>query len=80
MVHFEVTGGVDPLLTAHMQKGDKVLAEANAMVAMQDGLSLKGRSRGGLFKSLARKLLNDEKESLNEDREIVEDQKELLTV
>ena len=60
MVHFEVTGGVDPLLTAHMQKGDKVLAEANAMVAMQDGLSLKGRSRGGLFKSLARKLLNDE--------------------
>lgn len=60
MVHFEVTGGVDPLLTAHMQKGDKVLAEANAMVAMQDGLSLKGRSRGGLFKSLARKILNDE--------------------
>ena len=60
MVHFEVTGGVDPLLSARLQKGDKVLSESNAMVSMEDTLTLKGRTRGGFFKSIARKLLNDE--------------------
>ena len=59
-MHFEITGSVDPLLSVSLQKGEKVLAESNAMVAMDGDLSLKGRSRGGIMKSLARKLLNDE--------------------
>lgn len=60
MVRFEITGGVDPLLTVSLELGDKVLAESNAMVAMDGDLSLKGKSRGGVLKSLARKFLNDE--------------------
>lgn len=60
MVRFEVTGGVDPLLTVQLDCGDKVLAESNAMVAMDGVLSLKGKSRGGVLKSFARKLFNDE--------------------
>ena len=59
-MHFEITGSVDPLLSVSLQKGEKVLAESNAMVAMDGDLSLKGRSRGGIMKSLARKFLNDE--------------------
>lgn len=60
MVQFQVTGGVDPLLTVTLEHGDKVLAESNAMVAMDGDLSLQGKSRGGIMKSLARKFFNDE--------------------
>ena len=55
-MRFEITGSVDPLLSVTLEKGEKVLAESNAMVAMDGDLSLKGRSRGGIMKSLARKL------------------------
>jgi uncharacterized protein (AIM24 family) len=60
MVRFEITGGVDPLLAVNLERGDKVLAESNAMVAMDGALTLKGKSRGGVLKSIARKFLNDE--------------------
>ncbi|EJX02504.1 protein containing DUF124, partial [gut metagenome] len=60
MVRFDITGGVDPLLCATLEKGDSVLAESNAMVAMDATLSLKGRAKGGLMGSIARKFLNDE--------------------
>ncbi|MBR5458241.1 MAG: TIGR00266 family protein, partial [Burkholderiaceae bacterium] len=60
MVRFEIAGSVDPLLAVHLERGDKVLAESNAMVAMDGDLALKGKSRGGLLKSIARKFLNDE--------------------
>ena len=59
-MRFEITGSIDPLLCVSLEKGEKVLAESNAMVAMDGDLSLKGRSRGGIMKSLARKFLNDE--------------------
>lgn len=59
-MRFEITGSVDPLLSVSLEKGEKVLAESNAMVAMDGDLSLKGKSRGGIMKSLARKFLNDE--------------------
>ena len=57
---FDITGGIDPLLTVTLEKGEKVLAESNAMVAMDGNLKLDGKSRGGIMKSLARKFLNDE--------------------
>ena len=60
MVRFEVEGGVDPLLRVTLEKGDSVATESNAMVAMDASLSLKDRTRGGFFNSLARKFLNDE--------------------
>ena len=59
-MRFEITGSVDPLLSVTLEKGETVLAESNAMVAMDGDLSLKGRSRGGIMKSIARKFLNDE--------------------
>ena len=59
-MRFEITGGVDPLLSVELERGEKVLAESNAMVAMDGDLSLKGRTRGGLMSSIARKFLNDE--------------------
>ena len=59
-MRFEITGSVDPLLSVTLEKWEKVLAESNAMVAMDGDLSLKGRSRGGIMKSIARKFLNDE--------------------
>ena len=60
MVRFETDGSIDPILRVTLEKGDVVLAESNAMVAMDRALSLKGRPKGGHMKSLARKLMNDE--------------------
>lgn len=61
MVRFDISGGIDPLLNATLEKGDAILAESNAMVAMDSKLSLKGKARGGLMSSIARKFLNDER-------------------
>ena len=60
MVTFEISGGVDPLLTAHLERDDSIMAESNAMVAMDTTLSLVGKARGGMMESLSRKFLNDE--------------------
>lgn len=60
MVRFDISGGIDPLLSVTLEKGDAILAESNAMVAMDTCLSLKGKARGGLMGSIARKFLNDE--------------------
>lgn len=60
MPKFEISGGVDPLLAVTLEPGEKILAESNAMVAMDGSLALKGTSRGGVLKSLARKVLNEE--------------------
>ena len=46
MVRFTVTGSIDPLLAADLEDGDSILAESNAMDAMDANLSLSGRSRG----------------------------------
>lgn len=55
MAAFEITGGIDPLLAVTLEKGEAILAESNAMVAMDTALSLKGKTRGGLMGSIARK-------------------------
>lgn len=60
MIEFEVTGGVDPLLKAHLDKGDILFAESNAMVSMDQTLTLTSNAKGGFFQSLGRKLLNEE--------------------
>lgn len=60
VIHFEITGSVDPLLSCQLEKGDVLLAESNAMVAMDNNLKLRGKARGGLLSSISRKLLNDE--------------------
>ena len=60
MAAFEITGGIDPLLAVTLEKGEAILAESNPMVAMDTALSLKGKTRGGLMGSIARKFMNDE--------------------
>lgn len=60
MARFETDGSIDPILRVSLEPGETICAERNAMVAMDRSLSLKGATRGGFFKSLARKVLNDE--------------------
>ena len=60
MAQFDISGSVDPLLSVTLNKGESLFAESNAMVAMDGTLSLSGRTKGGFFKSLVRKFLNDE--------------------
>ena len=60
IAQFDISGSVDPLLSVTLNKGESLFAESNAMVAMDGTLSLSGRTKGGFFKSLARKFLNDE--------------------
>lgn len=60
MAQFDISGSVDPILSVTLNKGESLFAESNAMVAMDGTLSLSGRTKGGFFKSLARKFLNDE--------------------
>ena len=49
MAQFDISGSVDPLLSVTLNKGESLFAESNAMVAMDASLSLKGRTRGGIF-------------------------------
>ena len=60
MAKFTAQAGIDPLLRVDLDPGDEVAAERGSMVMMDAGLILKGKTRGGFFKSLARKFLNDE--------------------
>lgn len=60
MIEFEVTGSVDPILKAKLAQGDVLYCESDAMVAMDEVLSLTGKTRGGFFSSLSRRFLNDE--------------------
>lgn len=60
MAKFTAQAGIDPLLRVDLDPGDEVAAERGSMVMMDAGLILKGKTREGFFKSLARKFLNDE--------------------
>ncbi len=60
VARFEFDGGIDPLLRVSLEPGEKIAAESGSMVAMDRSLSLKGKMKGGFFRSLARKVLNDE--------------------
>ena len=60
MSEFKISESIDPLLRVTLGPNESVFAESNAMVAMQGNLTLKGRARGGLLQSLARKFLNSE--------------------
>lgn len=59
-VKFTVEGSIDPLLHAHLDRGDTLYCESGAMVAMDQALYLIGKTRGGVMNAVGRKLLNDE--------------------
>lgn len=60
MPEFQVVGNVDPFLLVSLQKGETIYAESNAMVTMDATLELKGKARGGLLSSLARRFASGE--------------------
>lgn len=60
MAKFSVLGDVDPFLHVSLNQGERIYAESDAMVMMEDTLDLQGKMQGGLINSLARRLVNDE--------------------
>lgn len=59
-VTFTLLGENEPFLHCHLQQGDIVHCEANAMVMMESNLELKGSLQGGIIQSLMRRFANGE--------------------
>lgn len=60
MAKFSIDGTTDPFVRVQLDQGDKIAAERDAMAAMSDTISLGGKARGGVFKSLARAVTTGE--------------------
>jgi len=60
MAEFQVLGNVSPFVHVHLQQGDKIFAESDAMVSMDVTLDLKGQMRGGFLNALARRVSSGE--------------------
>jgi uncharacterized protein (AIM24 family) len=60
MAVFEISGNNEPLLIIQMEKGERIFAESDSMVSMQDGIEIKGTMKGGFFSSLVRKMTSSE--------------------
>ena len=52
--------GAYPMAKVGLTAGEVITTESGAMVAMTPGLEIKGKAKGGLLKSLGRKLLSGE--------------------
>lgn len=59
-MEFTVLGQGDPLLHVHVEHGEKLKCESDAMVSMEANLELKGEMRGGLLAAIGRKIANGE--------------------
>ena len=57
---FSIIEGRDPLLSVELMVNESVIAESNAMVMMDSGVSVEGRMQGGFLSSLARNLFSNE--------------------
>lgn len=57
---FSIVEGRDPLLSVELMANESVIAESNAMVMMDSGVSVEGRMQGGFLSSLARNLFSNE--------------------
>lgn len=60
MTVFSIIEGRDPLLSIEMGEGDSVIAESNAMVMMDNGVSVEGAMQGGILSSIARNMFSGE--------------------
>jgi len=60
MPSFSVISGRDPMLQVDLHPGDAIVAESDAMVMSDGGVSIEGKMQGGLLSSLARKLFSEE--------------------
>jgi uncharacterized protein (TIGR00266 family) len=57
---FDIVQGRDPLLSVELKQNEAVIAESNAMVMMDAGVSIEGHMQGGFLSSLARNLFSKE--------------------
>jgi uncharacterized protein (TIGR00266 family) len=60
IVNFKIFGNNLQIVKIMMEKGDKIYAEAGALVMLFGNIDMKAKARGGLLKSLGRKLLTGE--------------------
>ncbi|MBF0272647.1 MAG: TIGR00266 family protein [Magnetococcales bacterium] len=61
MSELTITGEIDPFLHVALQKGESILAESNAMVMMEETLTLDGTlGNQGILGSLVRRFANEE--------------------
>lgn len=60
MAVFSIVDGRDPLLSVELSEGDSIIAESNAMVMMDGGVSVEGSMKGGFLSSLGRKMFSNE--------------------
>lgn len=60
MAKFQIIGSNAPFIHCHLERGEKIFCESDAMVMMEEGLTLKGQMRGGFLQSVARKLTTGE--------------------
>ncbi len=60
MAIFNVDGAKEPFLIVQLERGEKVYAEPDSMLAMQDGIEITGTLQGGLLASIGRSLTSSE--------------------
>ncbi|HHC75154.1 MAG TPA: TIGR00266 family protein, partial [Thiothrix sp.] len=60
MTDFMLNGEKEPFLIIQMNQGDKVFAESDSLLAMQDGIEVKGQMRGGFLSSMMRAVSSEE--------------------
>ncbi len=60
MAIFNVDGEKEPFLIVQLKKGEKVFAEPDSMLAMQDGIEITGTLQGGFLASVGRSLTSSE--------------------
>lgn len=59
-MNYEIKGGdAFPLLHVHLERGESIKAESNAMVTMSGNLDIEGKFDGGLGKAIARRLAGE---------------------
>ena len=60
MAQFDVNGDKEPFLIVQLEKGEKIFAESDSMLAMQDGITIRGEARGGVLASIGRAITSGE--------------------
>ncbi len=60
MATFDINGEKEPFLIVQLKQGEKIFAESDSMMAMQDGIEIKGEARGGFLASLGRAITSGE--------------------
>ena len=60
MAVFNINGEKEPFLIVQLEKGEKIFAESDSMMAMQDSIEIKGEARGGFLASIGRAITSGE--------------------